>query len=75
MKDQFVTTLAEALEKEVSEIRLQDNFREFEEWDSLAVLSVIATIKQNYGITIPRKEFDALATVEELYNYIESHKV
>ncbi len=74
MKDQFVTALAEALEKEVSDVTPQDHFREYEEWDSLAVLSVIAMIKQNYGITIPRKEFDTLTTVEDLYIYIDSHR-
>lgn len=72
--NEFVEKFAEALEKEVPEIDSNDKFREYEEWDSLAVLSVIAMIKQNYGITIPRKEFDSLLTVEDLYNYISANK-
>lgn len=74
MNEEFVTSLAEALEKEVVDVKPQDKFREYEEWDSLAVLSIIAMIKQNYGITIPRKEFDELITVDELFEYIENHK-
>lgn len=72
--NEFVEKFAEALEKEVPEIDGNDKFREYEEWDSLAVLSVIAMIKQNYGITIPRKEFDSLLTVDDLYNYISANK-
>jgi acyl carrier protein len=71
---EFNALLAEALEKEASGIDSNDKFRDYEEWDSLAVLSVIAMIKQNYGITIPRKEFDSLLTVEDLHNYISANK-
>lgn len=69
--EKFTELFAEALEREAS-VNPEDKFREYEEWDSLAVLSIIALIKQNYDITIPRKEFDELQTVEELYNYITS---
>jgi acyl carrier protein len=70
--EQFTTLFAEALEIETG-VNLEDKFREYEEWDSLAVLSIIALIKQNYDITIPRKEFDELQTVADLYNYVTTH--
>lgn len=70
---EFIALLSEAMEKEASEIQASNKFRYYEEWDSLVVLSVIAMIKQNYGITIPRKEFDTLITVEDLHNYINKH--
>ena len=69
--EQFTELFAEALEREVAVVA-EDKFREDEEWDSLAVLSIIALIKQNYDITIPRKEFDELQTVADLYNYVTS---
>jgi len=72
--DKFISILANALEMEITEIKTSDKFRDYEEWDSLAVLSVIAMIKHNYNTTIPRKEFDALLTVEDLYSYISSNK-
>jgi len=72
--DKFTTILADALEMDSAAVKGSDKFREYEEWDSLAVLSVIAMLKQNYGITIPRKEFDTLLTIEELYSYISANK-
>lgn len=74
MITEFIDALAEALEKDPVNLKPEDKFRDYEEWDSLAVLSVIAMIKQGYGITIPRKEFDELVTVEELFSYIDKKK-
>lgn len=71
---EFIEKFAEALEKETLEIDSNDKFRDYEEWDSLVVLSVIAMIKQNYGITIPRKEFDDLLTVGDLFSFVSKNK-
>lgn len=68
--ERFIQLFAEAIERNVNEVAKDDNFRNFEEWDSLAVLSVIAMVKKNYDITIPRNEFDALLTIEDLYNRV-----
>jgi acyl carrier protein len=67
--DKFIELFMEAIERDDA-IQAEDGFRDYDEWDSLAVLSIIAMIKQNYDITIPRKEFDELKTVEELFNRI-----
>lgn len=72
--EQFKQKFAEALEKEISEVAMDDEFRNYEEWNSLAVLSIIAMIKQNYDITIPRKEFDELKSVSDLFEYIQAHR-
>ena len=72
--DNFISLISDALEKNSEQIDKEDEFRNYEEWDSLAVLSLIAMIKQNYNITIPRKDFDELNTVSELYEYIQAHR-
>ena len=74
MIDNFIALFADALEKEKSAVAINDEFRNYKEWDSLAVLSLIAMIKQNYNITIPRKDFDELNTVSELYEYIQARR-
>jgi len=72
--EHFIQLLSDALEKDSEQINKDDEFRNYEEWDSLAVLSLIAMIKQNYNITIPRKDFDELNTVSELFEYIQAHR-
>lgn len=71
--EKFAALLAEALERE-EEINPGDEFREYEEWDSLAVLSIIAMIKQSYDIIIPRKDFETLITIEDLFSFISAQR-
>jgi len=49
---------------------MDDKFRNYAEWDSLAVLSAGAMINEEYDIVIPRQKFDKIITVGELYDYI-----
>ena len=70
MKERFLYLLEEVLEKDRNSIKMEDSFRDYEEWDSLAVLALIATVDGEYGFTIPQESFKDLQTVENLYNYI-----
>jgi len=49
---------------------MEDNFREYPEWDSLSVLTVLAMINEEFDITIPRQEFDKLITIQQLFDFI-----
>ena len=72
MISQIINLIAECLEKEPAEIKSTDEFREYEEWDSLAYLSVIAKIDEDYHFVIPRDEFQKIRTIEDLANYLEN---
>ena len=65
--EKFIELLGEALERE-GEIKMEDNFREYEEWSSIAYLSVIAMMDEKYGTQIEEEEFKQLKTVKDLYN-------
>lgn len=71
--DDFIKGFAEQFEDtDASEITASTEFQELDEWDSLMVLTVIAYVKTNCGKAVTGKELKACATVEELYNLIES---
>ena len=72
MISQIINLIAECLEKEPEEIKATDEFREYEEWDSLAYLSVIAKIDEDYHLVIPRDEFQKIRTIKDLTNYLEN---
>jgi len=65
--EKFINLLRETLEIEEMDIVEDVKFRDLEEWDSLAVLSVLAMINEEYDITIPRSKFEKINTVGELY--------
>jgi len=73
MKDKFIELLKEALENEDLDIKMSDNFRAYDEWDSLTLLTVIAMIDEEYGVVLEGNVFDGLKTVEDLYNEINKN--
>lgn len=65
--NEFIEQLKEVLEVEDRELYPNDEFRNYDEWDSLVYLSVIAFFDEEYDILIEEAEFKKLRTVEDLY--------
>jgi len=70
--DQFYQRLAEAIDIET----VNDDmvFEELDEWDSLTVLSVIAMMDSDYGLTIYADQLKKLRTVADLKEFILASK-
>ena len=73
MKEKFINSLKETLEIQNREILLSDKFRDYKEWDSLAQLSLIAMLDDEYGVAIENEKFMKLITVEDLMNEVVNH--
>jgi acyl carrier protein len=69
--EQFIEELIEVFERD--DIDPDDEFRDYEEWDSMAYLSLIAMIDDNYDFVIPGEEFANLNKIIDIYNYINNH--
>lgn len=64
--EKFIEKFAEAIERE-DEIKMEDEFRTYDEWGSIAYLSVIAMMDEEYDTQIEEADFKKLRTVEDLY--------
>lgn len=49
-------------------------FRELDDWDSIAGLSVIGMVDEEYGVTFNADDMKACQTVADLYNRVQSKK-
>ncbi len=68
MEQTLLGILREALEMNESvEISMTDKFREYENWDSLAQLSLIAALDEKFGIQLEQDVFKELHTINDLY--------
>jgi len=65
--EKFKQLLAEALERE-DEIKMEDDFRNYEEWSSIAYLSIIAFMDEEYDTQLEESEFKQLKTVQDMYD-------
>lgn len=68
MKD-FLIEMADILEED--EVKESDEFRDFEEWDSLTALSIVALAGDKYKVTITGEELSNLDTIKEIFNLIK----
>lgn len=65
--NKFIELFAEALERE-DEIKMEDEFRNYPEWGSIAYLSVIAMMDEEYDVQIEEAEFKKLRTVQAVFD-------
>jgi len=70
MKDKFIQQFKEVLEIEDREIQLEDVFLDYEEWDSLVQLSLIAMLDEEFEVEIEEDDFNKLVTVGDLLNEV-----
>lgn len=70
---EFIKKFADAIEIEPATINRETVFRDLEEWDSLAYLSVIAMLDEEYNLQIETAVFKQLTTIGDIINYAESN--
>lgn len=68
--DKFIELFKETLEIEDHAVYANDEFRSYDEWDSIAYISLIAMIDEEYGIQIAEADFKKLRTIEDLFNVV-----
>ena len=69
---EFLEALAHTLE--LPQVKAADDLKSFSQWDSLAVLSVIAMLDANYGVNLQAADFAGITTAEDLWNAVQSRK-
>jgi len=67
----FIEKFKEILEISDRDLQLTDNFRDYDEWNSLVFLSLIAMIDEEFDVIIEGKEFKKLETVGEIIEAIK----
>lgn len=70
--DTFFEQMAEIFEEDT--VKSSDILVDFDAWDSLTQLSIIALASETYGVTISAAELKDAKTVDGVYKLIESKK-
>ena len=59
---------------EVEAINENDVLKDFDSWDSLTLLTIIATVDSEFGITMNASDLNELDTIKDLIAFIENKK-
>ncbi len=65
---EFYQNLADVID--VEQVNPENVLKDFAEWDSLSVLSVLAMADSKYGVTIKPEEIRAVSTASDLANLV-----
>ena len=68
----FCTKIAEILDAEA--VTENDVLGDFQEWDSLSVLSAIAMLDAEYGVNVTAMDLKDVQTVADLWNLTQAKK-
>lgn len=69
--NEFIAAFAAEFDETPKNMFASDTvYKELEEWDSLASLSIIAMVDEALGKRITGSELRSCSTIEELYNQI-----
>ena len=74
MEERFIELFKETLEIEENSISRDTIFRDLDQWDSMAFLSVIAMIDEEYDVVIEGNDFKELKTIGDLIDEIGKRK-
>ena len=69
-EQEFIDELAEALELEC-EAKIDDEFRDYDEWDSMMFLTLVAYLQQRHGFNLTAEIFGDLDTWRDLYERVK----
>lgn len=70
--NEFLTEMCDILELDDSDVTFDLKYQEIEEWDSLAQLSVLSYLQDDFNIVIDVEELKSYVTLRDLFDFISS---
>lgn len=70
LKDKL-SLIAQALDAEPEALTPETKLEELEEWDSLAVVSVIAMLDKHFSVRLKPNDIKSLVTVEDILAHMK----
>lgn len=75
MLEKIKEIVAEQLSVDAAEVELETNFKDDLGADSLDLFELVMALEEEYNCEIPSDDLSAIATVEDVINYLKEHGV
>ena len=59
---------------EVDQVNPDDVLRSFDLWDSLSVISLVAAVDEDYGVTMDADDLTDIVTAADLFAFVEARR-
>ena len=71
MAEKFLQTVAESMEVDAEEISMDTAYKEYEPWDSMAMMNLIMDLEEAFDVSIPIEKVSAVKTLQDLYDIVK----
>ena len=75
MLEKLQEIIAEQLGIEAAEVQAESNFKDDLNADSLDLFEMIMAMEEEFGVEIPSDDLDAIATVQDVRDYLKNKGV
>lgn len=69
--DQFLSFVAGVMEVNASDISMETEYKRFEKWDSLMMLTLVLELEAEYGASISMESLGKVKTLADLYALVK----
>lgn len=70
--EEKIAMLEEIMDLDEGTLSVDDNLEDYEEWDSLSKLSLIAEVKKQFGKVLSTNNIRGFKTVRDICDYFEA---
>lgn len=71
MEEKFLETVAESMEVDVDEISMETAYKEYEPWDSMAMMNLLMDLEEAYDVSIPIEKVSGVKTLADLFELVK----
>jgi acyl carrier protein len=75
MLEKMLPIIAEQLNVEEAEIKVESNFKEDLGADSLDLFELVMALEEEFGVEIPSEDLESIATVNDVIEYLKGKGV
>ena len=67
----FIDFVADVMDVDSIEISMDTEYKTYEKWDSLMMLTLVMEIEAEYGVSIPIEKLGTVKTLADLYDFVK----
>ena len=71
-ESELLSILEDVFEKDSVDMNFKDSFKDYDEWDSLTQLALVATLYDEFDINLDSTELEKINTILDLLNFINN---
>lgn len=75
MLEKMKQMIADQLDIDAAEVKLESNFKDDLDADSLDLFELVMALEDEYEVEIPSEELESMAIVGDIVNYLKEHGV